>query len=223
MKKLQFTLSFIILCFLSYGQVEMGGATNFTEIEQDGTLEFHGDATVWNDYVVPMSSIKTKETKEPKWVSFMGTIYQYKYENKDQEKDEQEAGFVIQMPHDWDGSTIYPHIHWSPENDNQGNVVWGIVYTWVNYNNSTPLSFPDTVINTTVSVDLNGHGHKHLITEFDPIIPTASQNTISSLLVVRFYRNSSNAADDYGSGAFALSFDIHYRTNTAGSREQFTK
>lgn len=214
-----------ILCFwsiISFAQIEMGSTTDYTKIEQDGTLEFHGDATVWNDYVVPFSSVKTKGVKIPSWESFMGNIYQWAFEDKDKISDEQEVGFVIQLPHDWDGSTIYPHIHWSPEDNNSGSVVWAIEYTWVKYDETTPLAFPATTVLTATGSATN-NGHKHLIAKFPAISPTSSQNTVSSLLVVTFYRNSTASADTYKSDAFALSFDIHYRINTIGSREEYVK
>lgn len=203
-----------------YAQIEMGSTTDYTEIEADGTIEFHGDATVWNDYVVPFSAVKTKNTKIPSWESFMGEIYQYAFDGSG---TDQEVGFAIQMPHDWDGSAIYPHIHWSPSTDDGGAVVWGIEYTWVEYNDTAPLEFPATITSTTISEELSGDGHKHLITAFNAITPSGDQDNISSILVVRFFRNSSVTEDDYEHDAFALSFDIHYRLNTLGSREEFTK
>lgn len=217
---------FWILCSCSislYAQIEMGNDTDYSEIEQDGTLEFHGNAKVWNDYVVPFSSVKTKATKTPTWESFMGDIHQYAFGSIDASSNEHEVGFVIQLPHDWDSSPIYPHIHWSPANDNAGSVVWAIDYTWVNYNASSPMAFPTVITSITTSQALSNDGLKHLITAFDPIVPSSDQNDISSILVIRFYRNSSNAEDDYNAKAFALSFDIHYRSNTTGSREEYIK
>lgn len=214
---------FCSLSMFIYAQVEMGSGSNYTEIEQDGTIEFHGEATVWNDYVVPFSSVKVTGTNNiPVWSPFMGTISQFLFEDQSASK-EQEVGFVVQLPHQWDGSAIYPHIHWSPENNNSGSVVWAMEYTWVNYDATNPIVFPAAITLTTTSANVSNAGHKHLITEFAPITPNATQNKISSLLVVRFYRNSSNTADTYGSGAFALSFDIHYRMDTMGSREPLTK
>ena len=219
----------ILLCLISsFGimasaQVEIGTATNFTEIEGDGTIEFHGEATVWNDYVVPFSSVKTKDTKAPTWQLFKDGISQYGFSDQGTESNEEEVGFTIQLPHDWDGSAIYPHVHWSPAGNGTGSVVWGIEYTWVNYNSSSNLAFPTSEIDTVHSEYLSNNGLQHLIASFDPITPSAAQNKISSILVVRFYRHSSITADDYLDDAFALSFDIHYRTNTMGSRDPFTK
>lgn len=104
---------------VSTAQVEIGGVTNYTEIEDDGTIEFHGEATVWNDYVVPFVSAKTNTVKPPAWEVFVGGGYQYAFQDVSQ-SNEQEVGFVIQMPHDWDGGIVYPHIHWSPADDGTG-------------------------------------------------------------------------------------------------------
>lgn len=223
MKKLLTTTLLVILSFAIFGQVEIGNDTSYTEVEADGTIEFIGEATVWNDYVVPFSSVKAKDAKPPTWEVFIGDVFQWAFKNENSVDKEPEVGFVIQMPHDWDGSTIYPHIHWAPEEDGSGSVVWAIEYTWVSYNNDTPIEFPSTNVLTGTSRDLASMGHKHLITEFGSITPTSSQNSISSILVVTFYRNSTNAEDTYSKDAFGLSFDIHYKSNTIGSRLQYTK
>lgn len=223
MKKLILICLFSSLYLFSYTQVELGGTSDFTEVEADGTLEFHGNATVWNDYVVPFSSAKAKGTKPPVWEKFIGNIFQWSFKNEGDVNKEPEAGFVIQMPHDWDGSLIYPHIHWSPEENSSGNVVWAIEYTWISYDHNTPLEFPVTTTLTGTSRELSTMGLKHLITQFGSITPASNQNSISSILVVTFYRNSTNAADTYSNKAFALSFDIHYKSNTVGSREEYIK
>lgn len=215
------TIIIYALCILSaslFGQVELGGTTNYTEVEADGTLEFHGDATVFNDYVVPMSVAKPGNTA-PSWASFIGNIDALEFlSNKNEE-----VLFTIQMPHDWDGSAIYPHIHWSPSADNNGSVVWGMEYSWVNYDSDTHLSFPSTTTIYAISEELSGNDHKHLITQFESITPTSSQNKISSLILVRFFRASNHQDDDFGSSVFALSFDIHYRGDTFGSRQEYIK
>jgi len=213
------------ICTLGlFAQVEIGGTSNFTEVEDDGTIEFHGDATVWNDFVVPMTSVKEKslDGKQPEYEAYFGEIFEWNFvQNK-----LSEVGMVIQMPHDWDGSTIYPHIHWSPEVDGNktGTVVWSIDYTWVNYQGEFPAITTLTAETTFSSVP---DEHKHLIAEFnngDGIIPSVgSQDGISSLILIRLYRDAGEGNDTYDDGAFALSFDIHYRSNTIGSRQEYIK
>ncbi|NOR86462.1 MAG: hypothetical protein GQ527_02515 [Bacteroidales bacterium] len=223
MKKLFTTIILSLLCVFSFAQIEMGGDTDFTQIEEDGTVEFHGEATVWNDYVVPMSVAKLSAVEAPSWETFLGGLHAFNFADESLSNKEEEVEFVIQMPHDWDGSAIYPHIHWSPDDDGSGSVVWAMEYSWVEFNYSTPLEFPEPTTITTTSASLSNDGHKHLIAPFASITPSSSQDAISSIIIIRFYRNSSNAADTYESGAFAISFDIHYRLNTIGSREEYIK
>lgn len=102
-------------------------------------------------------------------------------------------------------------------------MVWAIEYSWVNYSPGVHLEFPETKTDTAWSEELSNNSIQHLITKFASITPSTSQNAISSLLVVRFYRNSSASADDYDGDAFGLSFDIHYRSNTTGSRQEYIK
>ncbi|NPD85378.1 hypothetical protein HNS38_11435 [Lentimicrobium sp. L6] len=219
----------ILLCLISsFGimanaQVEIGTATNFTETEGDGTIEFNGAATVWDDYVVPFASTKVKQFVDPPvWVSFIDEIYQYKFEDSKLE----EVGMTIQMPHSWNGTAIHPHIHWSPEDDGAGDVIWAIEYTWVNYNSETQYVFP-AAETLTATASVNGDSHKYLIASFGPITPlTGSENpqdNVSSILLIRLYRNGTSNDDTYAKGAFALSFDIHYEKNTVGSRQEYIK
>lgn len=198
--------------------VEIGGTTSYTEFEEDGTIEFHGDATVWNDYVVPFASVKLKGTKEPSWEPFLSDINQYNFEAG----AEQEVGMSIQLPHDWDGSAIYPHIHWAPEDGGSGNVIWAIDYTWVNYMSEFPAP-----VTLEVTTSISGDEKRHRISEFSAISPMITgdhpQNGISSILLIRFYRKGNDSGDTYNKGAYALSFDIHYRSNTIGSRQEYIK
>lgn len=215
--------------------VTIGGTTNYSSIEPDGTLEFHGNATVWDDYVVPFTSVKVRATAiPPDFEQFQDNgasstgVYSYAFDPATR----QEVFFTIQMPHSWAGTAIHPHIHWSPAvggdgtgiTDGAENVVWGMEYTWINYHPTTSLAFPESIIITKTSDAIIGQALHHLITEFSPITPTVDeQDGISSILVVRFFRDAGVSADDYEHDAFALSFDIHYERNTVGSRQEFVK
>jgi hypothetical protein len=209
--------------------VTIGGTTDFSSIEPDGTLEFHGNATVWEDYVVPFTSVKIRaETSPPDFQQFQDNgasstgVYGYAFDASTL----QEVFFTIQMPHSWAGTAIHPHIHWSPAVAGNGteNVVWGLEYTWINYNPTTSLAFPLSTTVTATSDAISGQALHHLITEFNPIAPIVDdQDGISSILVVRFFRDPDNSADNYAHDAFALSFDIHYERNTVGSRQEFIK
>lgn len=223
------TLFMLGFAALSIAQVEIGdGSANFTEFEVDGTMEFHGDAIVYDDLVVSFSTGKTS-TNPPTFTQFMDNgsgstgVFAYLFDDE-AANNEQQVFFTIQMPHAWnEGSDIYPHIHWAPEDNNSGSVVWGLEYTWVEYNNTSPNQFPQTTIVTASSSALSNDAKKHMITAFGAISPSTDQDNISSVLIIRLFRNSSNASDTYTGGVFGLSFDLHYERNTAGSRTEWTK
>jgi len=230
MKKITLTLValFGLMSYLS-AQVEVGdGGSNFTEFELDGTMVFHGESTVFNDLENPLTA-GTIYKSPPSFEVFMDDgsgrrgVYAYSFGNA-QANNEEQIMFTIQMPHGWiEGSDIYPHIHWSPRDNGSGVVVWGIEYTWVDYNSITPGEFPPTTTITAESVAIANDNHKHLVTSFGAITPSADQDNISSILMVRVFRNSSNPADTYSDEAFGLSFDLHYEMNTIGSRTEWTK
>lgn len=133
--------------------------------------------------------------------------------------------FVVQLPHSWkEGTTIYPHIHWSPKSTTSGNLEWNLDYSWVNYNPVTPEVFPAI---TTSSVVATGPftAKTHLIT------PLTSGNTgidgtgkkISSILICRIWRDSGNSNDTYGSDAGLLFIDFHLQIDGYGSRAEYVK
>lgn len=216
MKRLIILFVLFFVCMFAYSQVELGGTSHYTKIEADGTLEFIGDATVWNDFVVS-PDLKLNQSKGPSWVTFLGSIKALAFDGG---SSEEELFFDIQMPHGWiPGSTIYPHIHWAPGDDSGGNVIWYLEYTWANYTGTFP---SPTTINSG-AVAAGSTAFKHLITP----IPSSggidgSGKTLSSVLRCRFYRDPTGS-DTYSGDAFALSIDFHYETNTVGSRSKYTK
>ena len=193
-----------------WSQVTVGDVTNYTKIEDDGTLEFIGNGTVWDDYVIPLSTAKAKGTDPPAFEKFLDNgassigVWAYTFANNKGD----EVSFTIQMPHSWAGTAIHPHVHWSPGDNTSGDVVWGIEYTWIEYNPTTPNTFPATIIETTTET-VTGSDHKHLITGFSFITPSSVQDGISSIIVMRLFRDGTNSLDTYNDAAFGLSFDIH--------------
>ena len=208
---------------LNLTNVKFGSATDYATFEADGTLVLYGTATVYDDIMIPGLSTRSS-SNAPGFDVFMGgTLINY---FADVSNNEQQVYFTVQFPHSWAGTAINPHIHWSPETDpvSASVVRWGFEYTWVEYNSSSPLVFPST---TTVYVNAScaaGSQKKHLIASFPAITPSTSQDGISSMMVCRLFRNSSNLIDDtYTGKAGFLQFDIHFEKNTEGSRSEFTK
>lgn len=204
--------------------MKFGDATNNATFEPDGTLVFNGNSTVFNDFVVPLSAAKAGGNS-PTWEKFRdngsGSVGVFTWTFADVgTNSENEIHFTVQMPHGWkQGSAIEPHIHWAPMTNGTGVVRWGMEYTWVDYQGN----FSNTTVVYGNSTSVSSNQYTHLITSLGQITPSASQDNISSVLMIRFFRNSGNAADTYPDKAAALSFDIHYETDMLGSRTQYAK
>lgn len=205
-----------------------GDSTNYTKIAADGTLSFAGSATVWEDLrVEPIA--RTTGTNAPTFEKYQDNgsgsrgVYLYSFSDEAVAGNEKEIHFTIQMPHAWKGTAIYPHVHfmgWATEAS--VNVVWGLEYTWADIGSS----FGTTTM-MTASAQANGvtgiTGNGHHLTPFTPITPTASQDGISSVLIGRLYRNSSNASDTCTNRVGLLYIDFHYEIDQLGSKEEYTK
>ena len=133
--------------------------------------------------------------------------------------------FIVQLPHAWkEGSTIYPHLHWTPRSSGSGNVEWNFEYTWANYVESPAEVFP-AITTSTVVASGPFTANTHLIT------PLSSNNAgisgsgkkISSVLVCRLWRNSSRASDTYNDYTGLLFLDFHIQLDSWGSREEYIK
>ena len=197
------------------GFAKIGDATNYTTIESDGTIEFNGDATVWDDLRIPGSQVQ-KGASAPDLVAFLGAG-NLLVNAFDGGALTEQVYFNVQLSHSYkEGSDITPHVHWSPTNANAGNVKWQLEYTWQNINGTFPAVTTITVVDATDTT-----AWKHHIAGFSAI--TGTGKTISSMLVCRLFRNPGDGDDTYGSDAAFLEVDFHFEKDTVGSRQIFTK
>lgn len=216
----------------SAGVTIIGDGTNDTKIDADGSFSLEGSATAYTDIVVPIFNSRLGNDNNPTWAKMKDNgsssrgVYTYTFSNQSSSL-EQEVFFSLQLPHNWkEGSSIYPHVHWSPQTTGKtGSVVWGLEYTWVNYNATTPIAFPNTIIITATSAGINGSSDadKHLITALGTLTPSGTQDKISSVLMCRFYRKSGDDADTYNGNAAVLSVDFHYEMDGIGSHTLYVK
>jgi hypothetical protein len=207
------------------GNTRIGDGTNNTYIESDGSLSYEGSATRFEDLRVPMSSTRRGAAEDPLYSVFRndGTGSVGVYGSWFRTNQTEDLFFEVQMPHGWkEGSTIYPHIHWSPKTDTGGNKVrWGFEFIWVNVGG--------TFANTTVvyaedpipPIGSSPTAYQHVISEFPSIDGTGQ--TLSSMLVCRVFRDGTHANDSYNNSALMLQFDFHYEIDADGSRQEYNK
>lgn len=175
---------------------------------------------MWEDLRFPAESIKAAGIKDPAYSTFSGGLMASWFSPTTQE----ELFLSVQMPHAWDGGSIYPHMHWFATTASSAaghQVRWGLEYSWASIGKT--FSAPATVYASTQFPNEQIEANKHYITSFAAISPTTSQNGISSMLHIRLFRDSTVAGDSFVHGAFLSEFDIHYSMDTIGSRQELSK
>jgi hypothetical protein len=223
---------------LSAPSAVIGGVSNNCSIDTTGHIVLSGSAKPWDDIRVE-PTIKTSGTNDPsyeKWfddaglaiVSAGGTsrgLYLYSFTDV-AASSEKEIFFTLQMPHTWDSGPIHIHVHWvGSHTQASSNPRWGLEYNW----KSPYQTYAGTLTiyaATKEDGDVNTTAGKHNITEFAPLTPDVTQDGLSSLLVCRLFRNSSNVADTYtvaGNKCGLLYIDAHFQLNTMGSTDEYIK
>jgi hypothetical protein len=182
---------------------------DYSEFEADGTLVCNGDATTFNDLVVPLTSSKIGANAKP---DFDETNVGFLFPQNDATEI---LYLVVQMPHMWKvGSTIYPHVHY--KRTAAGKPTFQITYSWFNIGDTAIA--PGTTLDLATEVITYSSGSIHQINASASGI-SGSGKTISSLLLIKLFRNDNTVTGD----VLAYQFDIHYEIDTMGSRTEFTK
>lgn len=131
---------------------------------------------------------------------------------------------VAQMPHSWDEETaIVPHVHWQKTTSAAGNVLWRFEYEVVDNGAVAAMDY-GTVLDTGVVVPGtpdDNTANRVLISSFGEV--DMANHFASVLILWKLSRVGGDALDTYGADARLIEFDIHYRINSFGSQEQFTK
>jgi len=176
------------------------------------------DSVVWDDLRVPAQNTKLNPTKsEPNFEIFTDGLYVYKFSTTND--DDESVHFIAQMPHTYkEGSDICPHVHWSPDSTNTGNVRWQLEYVIVNINGT----FAGAATSDTITEAADGVALKHQLAEFTTIDGTGL--TISHIIICRLTRmSSSDGLDTFTGNACFFEFDFHYQKDTQGSRTESAK
>jgi hypothetical protein len=207
------------------GKIIIGSAADHTYFIKDGSLRMEGAATTFTDLNVPVNATTRGGTKDPdlnRLLRDAGNTSQGVFAFDFDKSTEEELYFMVQMPHSWKvGSTIYPHVHWTANNNVGSDVVrWGMEYSWSNVGSSfgnTTIIYGETPIAAASPVT----SLMHTITPLGGI--TASGKTLSSALVCRIFRDADHTNDDFDYDAVMLMIDFHFEEDSFGSRTEFTK
>lgn len=189
---------------------------NYSFFENDGTLVFNGNATIWNDINIGGYDLGTGATP-PSIINFAGgTIRTYSFAGGTSGTNDELHG-SLELLHDYkEGTDIYLHVHWANTtavSDANGGVVWAVEYTWQNKDDifAAPITSSDSITNITNPTLAWKHFRSDIVT-----ILGVGKN-IGSALMFRIFRNRT-ASNTYAAGVALLNFGVHYQCDTVGSR-----
>jgi hypothetical protein len=189
----------------------------------------------WDDIRFPVTSGRTGVSNPPTLLKFIAGsgssvgVFTFVFADEAVEGNEEQVWFQVQLPHSWkEGTEIEPHVHWAVNADGSSGEFpkFGLEFAWVNIGElysvtTTIVTDASTAGAATTSGDDVILAYKHYISDFPGIDGTG--RFISSMLMCRFFRNSSHADDDLADGVFVLELDFHYQINTFGSRQEYIK
>lgn len=182
---------------------------------QEGSLLSNEDY-VWNDLIsvfVETASVTSgnRPSMGPLWGNLRGLLFA--------RNTMQQVYVDFHIPHDYAmGTMLYPHVHWTPTNDDAGTVRWGFEYYIAkgHAQEQFPLAgsifYVDTVFST-------GNARRHYVAE-PPTgqgIPAAGIEP-DTVIKMRIFRDGAN--DTYNTSVHAWQSDIHYQVARIGTRNR---
>ena len=194
--------------------IQFGIGSSYTEIEADGTLEYHGGAKVWRDEKIRVGSAKLHPTATPSWATYQGG-YVLTFDGA----VDNTLYFEAQLNHDYaEGENVEFHIHYVPEDATAGNHRWKLGYTWA----SIGATFASQATVSKV-IAAPGVANRHSVSTISATI-SGTNKSISSMIICELTRTASHASDTYNNKHIKLiGADFHYPCNTTGSREMYSK
>lgn len=195
-----------------FGDVDNG---NYTGFEDDGTIKFVGNATVWRDENAGGIALTRAAANRPDLTTINGTnILTYAFDGGG---SLEELHWGTEIQHDYkEGTDIWPHIHFYPTTDAVGDIKFTLEY----YIKSRGVA---TVQGTTSFVTSSGGtAWEEIRIDFDDVID-GTNLTIADQAHFRIFRDSSDAQDGYTNDVAIATVGYHYEVDTVGSRQITTK
>lgn len=189
----------------------LNDSRNITKtIKSSAEIPIEYTDTVWDDLKFPFTQTKQGANLRPDFDYVnIGLLFP-------QNNDDEIVYMVAQFPHSRKtGSTIRPHVHYR-QNAATG-VVWKMDYKY--FANGQPIPSTWTTLSNAgenafdyVSGDLAQIG-------VFPEIAAPTGDNVSSIMIIRFYRDDNTTTGD----VLAFEFDIHYQIDEPGSQEEYVK
>lgn len=190
------------------GNIHGGG--HYLNIDENGHLTLHGDATVFEDLRFPFTRDKQGQNDKPDFdFTNFGLLFP--------QNDTTEIAYIIvQFEHAMEqGSVILPHVHF-----NQTSVTtptFKMDYRWYDLGNDPTGSFTTVTFDSFVFTYVSGTISQ--VAYINGGIDGSSITGVSSFLECKFYRDDNDVVGD----VLTKEFDIHIERDSLGSNTEFTK
>jgi hypothetical protein len=208
------------------GKVGVFNSSPSTELDVTGAFQvsgastFNGEITYGQKYIialqVPLVGFGLGPSNNPDLKKMIDDgagstgVFQYAFDAT----TEEELFFSGEVDFGYDeGTNLTVHIHWAPDGTGGANqfAQWGLEYAWVNIDGTMSTS---TIIYTdassastaTTSGDTTMLNLKNYQSNFPAISGTGKERC--STIVGRFFRDATDADDDYPNDAWALVLDF---------------
>jgi len=168
----------------------------------------------WNDITADISAGRAIGANAPTWTTYRNGISAYAFDNVTMN----EIWIFFHIKHDYaEGTSVYPHIHWGPDTTSTGVVRWGFEYTIARGHDQE--IFPASTIvyiNHDITVDKQ---YQHIISE---VTDGDSFNAFEAdtLILMRIFRDTGDAADTFPDSVFAFEVDIHFQLDRASTKNK---
>lgn len=194
-----------------YNKISGTGIIRTGGIITSGETPFLMGSTLWEDLRAPFTQVKRGATLKPDFdETNVGLLFK--------QNDNSEKIFIImQLPHSYKlGTDIHPHIHWQQMNAN--NVIWKMDYKWFDFDSIIPAGF------TTLTANNRRYtwtaGNLHQVDEF-AFIDGSSISNVSSMLLIKVYRDDNVDGGAGGGDVLAFEWDIHYKLSILGNKTEY--
>jgi hypothetical protein len=191
------------------------GITRKATIGNIVTTKFPATAR-WDDLRVPVNALKVNPvTSKPDFETFRDGLRAYSFDPGTDES----VFFAVQLPHDYlYGSNLKPHAHVAAMTTGSGTARFGLEYSLAE--NGSAFGATSTIYTT---VDFDNEQYEHKYVSFANEIDCSAVDSVSAMVVCRFFRDANDSADDYAGEVALLEFDFHYRKDSFGSASEFVK
>lgn len=195
------------------GSIKIGDASNgnYTSIGKDGTIKLYGNATAFEDLVVPLVG-----TKQGNQINALPTFdydqLAYLFPAND---TTQILYFTVQLPHKWKvGSRLYPHVHYR-QTIAANKPIFKLDYKFANMGTSMPSAWNTYTMDNSVYAWVDSSTHQLAVGTGGV---DASSYNISALMLCKLYRDDTSTGD-----IPAWQFDINYEIDSLGSSTEYIK